>query len=123
MADMFGKTDKVTEGFTCLEDSLGCGSVVLVVDLLVKREDGDHADIRELLMQAEIGRVVVKERRRHAIENKSAIMATERSEFGGCTGTIHDTVNDLLEFLPTTFGVILMLIVWFPLPILDDEGT
>jgi hypothetical protein len=77
MTDMFGETDKVAESFTGLQDSFGGGSVVLVVNLLVEREDRNHADIRELLMQAEIGRgVVVKERRRHAVEDKSAIMAT-----------------------------------------------
>jgi hypothetical protein len=32
-------------------------------------------------------------------------------------------VDDLLEFLPTTFGVILVLIMWLTLPILNDQGA
>jgi hypothetical protein len=123
MANMCGKTDKVTEGLAGLEDSFGCGSVVLIVNLLVESEDRDHADIRELLMQSEIGRVVIEEGRRHAVEDKRTIMATEGPEFRRCIGTVHDTVDDLFKFLPATFSIILVLIMWFTLPILNDEGT
>jgi hypothetical protein len=62
MTDMFGETDKVAEGLTGLQDSFGGGSVMLAVNFLIEGEDRNHADIRELLrMQAEIGRVVIKE--------------------------------------------------------------
>jgi hypothetical protein len=50
-------------------------------------------------------------------------MTTECPTFWWGIRRVHDSVNVFLEFLPVTFSVVLMLIVGFALPILNDEGT
>ena len=40
---------------------------------------------------------------------------------GGGTSAIHDGVGDALDVLVTTFGVVLLLLTRFALPIIDGE--
>ncbi len=42
---------------------------------------------------------------------------------GWCANAIHDGVNQIFELLDAAFGKVLVLVVWFTLPIGDAIGT
>ena len=59
-----------------------------------------------------------------AVYDKSHILKHKQPCFGPrCSGPVEDLVAKLLDFLIDTFRVVLVLIVRFRLPIVDDEGT
>jgi hypothetical protein len=76
-----------------------------------------------LRVQAEVGSVIVECGGRHPIEDESTVMTTECPTFWWGIRGVHDTMNKLLELLPVTFSVVLMLVVGLTLPILNDQGA
>jgi hypothetical protein len=123
MPDVFSKTDKMAVCFACLDNTLAARCMMLIVNPLIESEIGNHTDVGQLGMESEVGSVIVDCGGRHSIEYESAVMTTECPTLWGGIRGVHDTMNKLLKLLPVTFGVILVLVVWFALPILNDEGT
>jgi hypothetical protein len=124
MSDVFSKSNKMAVSFACLNDAFAGRGMMLIVNTLVKREVGNHTNIGELRMEKEIGSVIVEHGGRHPVQDEGTIMTAKGPAFcWWSVGGIHDAMHHFLHFLPLTLSIVLVLVMRFTLPILNDQGT
>ncbi len=121
-----GEPSEVPEAFRRSVNRLSFGGRVLmsVVNRFVEMLKRDHADIRNLSIDHTQRHATIIEGwcRDPIEENICDIFKAEVPHIRRCVRGVHCMVDGTFDILPATFGVILMLVVRFTLPVRNDKG-
>lgn len=124
MSDGFRETNKMTESLTgSVNHGRGVGVVVEEVDRLVKGEEWDHADVRDLAVETAQRGIMVEGWDRHSVQDEGDVLHAEEPHFGGSAGAVHDDMGVAFDVLPLSFCIVLVLVLRFTLPVVDGKST
>ncbi len=125
MANVFGESSEVTKTFQRSVDRLSLGGRVIVgvVNRLVETILRDHANVGDLTDEHPERSFAVEGWGREPVENVGDILETEVPHVRWGVGGVHRAVDGTFDILPATFGMVLVLVVGFTLPIGNDKGA
>jgi len=90
-----------------------------IVHRLIKGEAKERANIRSDASENPKGNLPLKGLAGSVIKNEAHVRHTQEPGISRSTSTIHQRVGDTFNSLVTAFSGVLVLVVWFALPIID----
>jgi hypothetical protein len=121
VANVFGKADKEPMVFARFRRK------VRVIDAKVHRfvpyEAEEGADVDGGAVEELEGNAVMEGWRGHVVEDEADVLRGEEPRVFRGTRSVEDGISDAFDVLPTSLGEVLMLHVWFTLPVSDGKGA